>query len=168
MKEKRFDCILLGGSVVCFFLMSVSFLLMMADALAVFAGILLWAGFLGGVTLQILLEIRRRAFFRAYRVRREKMQKPRNGLLTFFSNREGKIADITMIAGIPLTVLVFILTKGYGVWCFLFVALTVFSFCLHCIFNGRIYFHVKNQNKVRQALDQRDKKGKDEGRKCVQ
>lgn len=167
MKEKRTDCILLGASVAGFFILSLSFLLMMADAAAVLSGILLWAGLAIGVATQFLLERRRRAFFAAYRVRREKMQKPRNGLLTFFSNPEGKIADIVMMLSIPATVLTFILTEGYGVLCFVFVALMLFSFCLHCIFNGRIYFHVKNQLKIRQVLEQRNKKGKEEGKKCV-
>lgn len=155
MNRKRTDCVLLAISAVGFFLMSVSFILMPLETIGIFSGVIFWGGLVLGVTLQIVLEARRRAFFAKYNMKCNKMQKPRNGLLTFGSNQLAKIADIAMIVSIGATILAFICTKGLGFLCYVFIAATVFTFCLHCIFNGRIYFHAKNQMKVQHMLDQK-------------
>lgn len=166
MKQRQMDRILLGISIGCFFVMSVSFLLMPIAMMQVTPGVLFWLGLITGISLQIVLEFRRKAFFKKYQVKRETMQKPRNGLLSFFSNKEAMIADIVLGVSFVATVLTFMITRGYGIVCYLLVALTVFSFCLHCVFNGRIYFHAKNQIKVRQVLEQKmNSKEKGEGKK---
>ncbi len=153
MKQRKMDSLLLSISTCGFFLMSSSFFLMPMEGMNILSGALFWAGLLIGVILQIVLEARRRAFFSAHKVKREKMQKPRNGLLTFGSNREAKIADIVLLASFAGTVLALSFTKGRGYVCYVFIAITLFSFCLHCILNGRIYFHTKNQIKIRQTLE---------------
>lgn len=163
MKQRQIDRVLLGLSISGFLLMSISFLLMPIEAINFIPGMLFWVGLILGVVLQIVLELRRRAFFASYKVKREKMQKPRNGLLTFGSNQIAVIVDNLMIISLIATVLAFILTKGYGFACYLFIAITLFSFCLHCIFNGRIYFHAKNQIKVRQVLEQKKANTIDKG-----
>lgn len=163
MKRRQTDPGLLGVSAGGFLLMSVSFLLMPIEGTTVIPGVLFWLGLLVGVVFQIVLEIRRRAFLKTYKVKREKIQKPRNGLLSFFSNKEAMIADVVLVVGLLATILTFVLTRGYGIGCYLFVALTVLSFCAHCIFNGRIYFHIKNQNKVRQVLEQKKANSIDKG-----
>lgn len=91
------------------------------------------------------------------------MQKPRNGLLSFNSNQIAAIVDKIMIISFAAMILAFIFTKGYGFVCYLLIATTVFSFCLHCILNGRIYFHAKNQIKVRQVLEQKKANSTDKG-----
>ena len=91
------------------------------------------------------------------------MQKPRNGLLTFGSNREAMIADNVFVGSLLAMILVFVFTKASGYLCYVFITATLFSFCLHCIFNGRIYFHVKNQAKLRQMLEQKKVSSKDKG-----
>ena len=163
MKQKQTDCILLGISIGSFLLMSVSFVLMPIEKLNFLPGILFWAGLILGVTLQIVLGGRRRKFFASYKVKPEKMQKPRNGLLSFGSNRIAVVADGVLIAGFIATVLSLIITKGYGTICYIFIAITVFSFCLHCILNGRIYFHAKNQSKVRQVLESKKESTSEKG-----
>lgn len=166
MKQMQVDRILLGVSVGSFAMMSVSFLLMPMEGMKILPGLLFWIGLLLGVTLQIVLETRRRAFFKSYGVKRQKMQKPRNGLLSFASNKEAKITDGVLLASIIAMVLAFIVTKGYGYVCYVFIATTLFSFCMHCVLNGRIYFHAKNQMKVRQTLeDKKESTGKGEGKK---
>ena len=155
MNRKRTDSILLAISTIGFFLMSVSFILMPLESMGVFPGAVFWAGLVLGVALQIVLEARRRAFFAKYNMKCRKMQKPRNGLLTFGSNPLAKIADGAMIISAGATIIAYISTKGLGVACYVFIAATVFTFCLHCILNGRIYFHAKNQMKVQQVLDQK-------------
>lgn len=149
--EKKFLIISMGG----FVLMAVSFLLMPIESLNVLPGLFFWGGLLIGVAFQILLEVRRRSFFAKYKVKREKMQKPRNGLLTFASNKIAAIVDNVFIVSIVATVLAFIFTKGTGYLCYICISVLVLSFCLHCIFNGRNYFHVNNQKKVQQVLEQK-------------
>ena len=163
MKQKRVDQILLAISVGSFLLMSVSFLLMPVKALKMMPGILFWSGLLLGIVTQIILEIRRRAFFKFYKVRRKNMQRPRNGLLSFCSNRAAILADAALVVSLLAAVLAFVLTKGYGYVCYVFIAATVFSFCMHCILNGRIFFHANNQLKVRQVLEQKKANSKEKG-----
>lgn len=143
--------------------MSASFLLMPIESINILPGLLFWLGLGFGIALQIVLEIRRRAFFKAYAVKREKMQKPKNGLLSFGSNATAIIADRSMVISIVTMILAFVFTKGYGYICYVFIATTVFSFCMHCVLNGRIYFHAKNQLKVRQVLEQKKAKTIDKG-----
>lgn len=157
MKHKQLDQILLGISLGSFLVMSASFLLMPLEGMKQIPGLMFWCGLGLGFASQISLEIRRRAFFRHYNVRRKNMQKPRCGLLSFGSNRLAAVIDILLLVSILATVLVFVLTKGYGYICYVFVAVTIFFLCLHCIFNGRNYFHTNNQNKVRQVLEQKSK-----------
>ena len=148
-------------------LMAVSFVLMPIKNVAFIPGLLFWAGLAVGAALQIVLGCRRRAFFASYGVNRRKMQKPRNGLLTFGSSRGAVIVDICMIVSFLATIVAFIITEGYGLVCYVLITTTLTAFCLHCILNGRIYFHVKNQLKVRQVLEQKkvDTKDKGEGKK---
>lgn len=155
MTRKQKDGMLLKMSLGCFLAMSASFLLMPVEALGRAPGILFWIGLITGVTLQIILESRRRAFFAGYRVQLKKFQKRRNGLLSFGCNKAAKVVDVLLpvaLIGIPLS---FALTNGTGYVCYVSISAALFLLCLHCILNGRIYFHVKNQNKIQQALEQR-------------
>ena len=163
MKQRKIDRILLGISVGCFLLMSVSFLLMPIASATVVPGFLFWLGLLLGVVLQFLLEARRRAFFKSYAVNRKKMQKPRCGLLSFGSNAPALVADRSLAISLIGMIAAFVITKGYGYLCYVFIATTMFSFCMHCVLNGRIYFHVKNQIKVRQVLEQKKVNSTDKG-----
>lgn len=155
MKQKRIDQILLAISISGFLLMSVSFILMPVKSLKLTPGILFWSGLVFGSITQVILEVRRRAFFKSFKVKRKNMQKPRNGLLSFCSNREATVADGAMLICILAAVLAFIITKGYGYVCYIFLAAALFSFCMHCVLNGRIYFHANNQLRVQQALEQK-------------
>ena len=154
MKNSNIDRMLLGVSIVGYLAMSASFMLMPVEALGIVPGIVFWAGLLIGTGMQMLLEKRRRAFFAAYGIGREKVQKPRNGLLTFASNKAAMIADGAFVCSMIAAILAFVLTKGAGYICYVCITAAASSFCLHCIFNGRIYFHINNQSKVRQALEQ--------------
>ncbi len=164
MKKNKTDRILLGISIGGFAVLAISFMLMPVDGLGFAPGILFWSGLIIGVVLQIVLESRRSSLFAKYKVKRETMQKARNGLLSFGSNRFALVADISLVVSLVATILSFILTKGTGYLCYLCLALLVFSFCMHCILNGRIYIYIKNQNKVRQVLEERNGKKEGEGK----
>lgn len=167
MKENQANSLLLGGSLGGFAALAVSFLLMPVDGLGILPGILFWAGLLIGVALQIALETRRRALFAKYSVKRETMQKPRNGLLSVCSNLFATVADGLLAVGVVALVPVFVFTKGMGYLCYVNLSVVVGSFCAHCVFNGRNYVFVKNEAKVRQALEQKkaNSNSKGEGKK---
>ena len=166
MKQKKPETVLLGCSIAGFLALSVSFLLMPLDALGIIPGILFWSGLLVGVIFQIILESRRRALFRQYNVKRETMQRPKCGLLTFGSNGAAKIVDVLLPISVAATVILFIATKGLGYSCFPCISAVVFTFSMHCVLNGRNYFHVCNQAKVRQALEQRKNSAAKKGEKA--
>ena len=140
-------------SICSFLTTTVSMLLMSTDISDILLGSLFWGGLLVGVVSQIVLEIRRRSLFRYYNVPRQKMQKPRNGLLTFCSNREAMIADLICGASLIATVLAILITKGTAYICAVCIGILLFSFCMHCILNGRNYFHINNYGKIRQTLE---------------
>ena len=155
MKQYKADRLLLGISIVGFAALALSFVLMPVEGLGFVPGMLFWGGLLIGVVLQVILEARRRSLFAMFNVKRETMQKVRNGLLSFRSNSLASVADVFLIISAVATILAFILTKGIGYVCYVCLSLLVFSFCMHCILNGRIYIFVKNQKKVRQVLEQK-------------
>lgn len=155
MKQGQINRILLGMSVGGFLLMSLSFSLMPFEKLGILPGILFWVGLLAGGGIMIILENRRRRFFSAYQMDRRKMQKPRCGLLTFGSNKWAVICDILLVVSVAGVVFTLVYTNGTGYGCYLFISATCLTFCLHCIINGRIYFHVNNQDKVRRVLEQK-------------
>ncbi len=167
MKRKQTDRAFLIVSICGFALMSISFLLMPLENMSILPGSLFWGGLILGVAFQIALEARRRVFFARYNVNRKKMQRPRNGLLSFGSNKIAKTADITLAVSVVATILAFLLTRGTGYICYICIAVSLLSFCLHCILNGRNYFHANNQDRVRQVLENKEeitsKKG--EGKK---
>lgn len=155
MSRKQVDTLLLRFSIGAFLAMSVSFLMMPIEAVSILAGGLFWFGLLIGLVLQTILEIRRREFFARYRVRRQKMQRPRTGLLTFCANRNATIADSTLVISVICLTLAFWLTRGTSYLCYILIAIATFSLCMHCVLNGRIYFHVINQTKIQRALEKK-------------
>ncbi len=155
MRRNRKGRLLLTISILGYLVLSSSFVLMLIEGIGIVSGICFWAGILIGCVPLTILEAKRRAFFKSYHIKREKMQKPRNGMLSFGSNKEARVADAATLISAVATVLALIVTKGSGTICYILIAVTVFSFCLHCIFNGRIYFHVNNQKKIRQVLEQK-------------
>lgn len=166
MKASQADRILLGCAMAGFSVLSLSFWLIPLEALGILPGLLFWIGLAAGAASLIFLEIRRRSFFASYRVNRKKMQKPRCGLLTFGSNPEARVADAAMLISIPATLLVMLITHGIGYGCYLCIAVATLAVSLHSIFNGRIYFHVKNQKKIRHVLEKKKASimGKGEGK----
>lgn len=153
MEGRQTGINLLRISVGGFLVMSLSFLLMPVSALGIIPGLLFWLGLILGVISQMLLEIQRRRFFKAHNVDRKKMQKPHCGLLTFGSNRYAKTMDRAFLICLVLSIVVFCATKGFAYICNLCISLTVFTFCMHCVLNGRNYFHVMHHDTVQKALE---------------
>lgn len=155
MEHNKADCLFLGISIAGFAAWSVSFILMPIEGMGFFPGMLFWSGLMTGVFFQIVLEARRRALFAKYNVKCKTMQKVRNGLLSFGSNKIAIISDDILAVSMVATILALVLTRGYAYICYVMIAITVLSFCLHCVFNGRIYVYVKNRDRIRKALEKK-------------
>lgn len=141
MKRKQIDWILLLVSIACFLIMSVSFLLMTMEDYPYLPGVMFWLGLAFGVALQITLAVRRRIYLKT---NPPKTKKKWIGLLSFGSNIAAIVADISLAISVVAMILAFVFTKGYGYSCYVFIATTVFSFSMHCVLNGKIYFQIKN------------------------
>lgn len=149
MEKKNMDRVILWASAAGFFVMSLSFLLIPAEKLGYLPGILFWGGMIGGITLQTLLEHRRRKTGTGRRRRNER----RNGFWSVGSNREALVADCVFLGSIIFTVLAFVLTRGMGYVCYCAIALMLFSFCMHCVLNGRNYSRLYDSRKTQRKLN---------------
>lgn len=164
MKQNKTDGVLLSVSIGGFAVLAISFILMPVEGLGFIPGILFWGGLLTGVVLQIVLEAHRKSLFAQYNVKRETMQKARNGLLSFGSNHLATIADVFLSVSVIATIVVFALKNSTDYFCYISLSILVFSFCMHCILNGRIYIFVKNQKKLEQMLAQKKANSEKKGR----
>lgn len=149
MMQKKVDFIWFGLSIGSFFLMSISFLLMpldvtvdQYDAMDIIPGIIFWVFLVLGITGQVVLAIRRSKWLVKQGVRKYKVKQGRMGLVTFCKNKLALITDIVMMVSILLFVIVTVVTHGLGYICYILLTLCVFAFCMHCIFNGKIYEYI--------------------------
>lgn len=150
-------------SMVGFLLFSISFVLVPKEQFVILPGLLFYGGLIVGISFQVVLEIKRKAFFKKHKVKQSRIQKPRNGLFSFGSNRIALVVDSVLIASAIVTALAFIFPKSFGNWCFVCISVLMFSFCAHCVFNGRNFFHINNQDKVRQMLESKKESTLDKG-----
>lgn len=91
-------------------------------------GVLFWLGLIIGYVLLFILSKHRKA--------KTKPKKSKPGIIVFFSNKPAKIADLTMVGSLILTlVFTFIPFLSFGIE-IVFLAILVFSIHMHCLFNG--------------------------------
>ncbi len=152
-KEYTFLYVSIGS----FFLMSVSFLLMPIDfaikglqIINSLVGIMFWVFLALGIITQYILGHSRKKWFLKNRIRRFQFEN-KIGLISFFQNPFAIAADIVMLSSLIGLVISVIATNGIGYACYIFMSLLVFSFCMHCILNGKIYFFLTNQEKILKA-----------------
>lgn len=147
MSPKR-DSIWVGVSITGFLILSTSFLLMGAydnEMITMVAGIMFWLGLLLGVLFQILLATHIRKTTVKNRTCRGTKRRAMIGIFSLFSNPVAIIFDLLMVVSLAGLIISIISTGGMEYICYVFLATTVFTFCMHCIFNGRIYFYVSNK-----------------------
>lgn len=151
---KKKEIILLYISIGCFFLMSVSFLLMPIDfatkGLQIFnllIGIMFWVFLLLGIITQFILGHMRKNWFIRNRIRKFQFRS-KVGLISFVQNLPACIADGIFVISLIGLIISVIATNGIGYACYIFMALLVFSFCMHCILNGKVYYFLTNQDKI--------------------
>lgn len=146
---KKREHVLLIISVMSFLLFSISFLLMPIEnsLLMIVSGAMFWASLIVGIITQILLSVNIKKWKQQKRGKLKRHLK-RSGLLSFFSNPLAKVFDITMVVGVIGLIISMIATQSSGYICYVFIAITVFSFSSHCIFNGKNYYYIKNADKL--------------------
>ena len=122
-------------SLIGFFIMSLSFLLMGINSekrlISVLTGVLFWAGLILGVATSILYAKKFKIWCQKYG--RTMWLKKKPGILIFFSNTIAKAVDIVLFASLLLLILTFIITKMGSNICFAAIALFTMSFAMHCI-----------------------------------
>lgn len=142
------------ASIICFFLFSVSFLIMPIKNdgivqprwVVLLSGLMFWIPLLLGIASQILLSKLRKD----YLIKDGKINNRTNriGLLTFFSNTYALIADSLFVLSILILIVLIIFYKQVSYIHFVFIFLTVLMFSFHCIFNGKNYrFVTKTYNR---------------------
>lgn len=164
---KNKEVALLYTSIGSYFLMSVSFLLMPIDFAAkglqiinLLIGIIFWVFLALGIITQCVLGHLRKKWFLKNRIRRFKFSN-KIGLISFAKNMQACIADGIFVISLIGLVISVVATSGIGYACYIFMALLVFSFCMHCILNGKIYYYIMNQDKIKKAL-QKERAGQNE------
>lgn len=153
--------VLLYISIGSFFLMSCSFLLMPIDFAAkglqivnLLIGIMFWLFLVLGITIQLILSKIRKNWFTKNHIRRFQC-KSRIGLISFVQNIPACIADGVCVISLIGLIISVIITSATGYACYIFMSLLVFSFCMHCILNGKIYYFLTNQDKILKASQPR-------------
>lgn len=153
MKLKK-ELIWLSISIAGFAILSVSFLLMPVESHAVIskiAGLMFWLGLVIGIMFQILLARHKKIGMTKNRIQRLANQRIKPGIFSLFKNPMAIVFDLLMAIGLVGLISSMILTKGMGYICYMFISITVFSFSMHCIFNGRIYIYISNKEKKQET-----------------
>lgn len=158
MQQKKIDLIWLIVSIGSFALMSVSFLLMpfdktveQYDTMDIIPGVMFWLFLVLGVAGQIILTIRRKRFLETDRRKRFQARNGRVGLLSVFKNIPAIVADVGFVISLVAFVIATKVTNGMGYICYILLAICAFTFCSHCIFNGKIYEYVTKLSKKEDA-----------------
>ncbi len=161
MSRKKKDTMLLGISVLSFFVLAISFLLMPLDGENVtenastymlISGIMFWASIIIGIITQCLLARRRKTWYETNNVKKVKGTQ-KIGVVSFFKNSYATIADAVAVISLVGLVVALIATQGIGYICYILVSLFVFSFSMHCILNGKVYYYIFNQDKLLKSME---------------
>lgn len=162
--NKKIDIILLATSLVSFLLVAVSLTVMSFGSsatskgisdLGMVCGICFWLFLITGGVLQVLLSRRIRNWKEKYQRAIPGMNEyPKIGLVSVFRNLPGAIGDLLFIVSVIAFAVSYFLTDGIGVICYISLSIIFFSFCSHCIFNGKNYYYIVN----RQAIENKYKK----------
>lgn len=153
MKRYQQDRLWLCLWICCYLLLSVSILLMAADATSArpdtaliwLPGILFWLSLLGSIAIYVVLACRRRRWYQNSQARRGRFMRG-IGIISFFKNRYAMVADVSMMASLCALVVSFWLTNGHGWVAYLCTAWFLFSFSMHCVLNGKIFYYVTHRN----------------------
>ena len=147
MMKKNKESVWLGTSILSFFLMSVSFLLMPTENkyLQLIAGLMFWVFMVLGVVSQVILAMLAKRL--SSKNREKRMQKQRVGIFEVCKNKFALVADIVFLLCVVVFAVLMIFTNGSSYFCYIVLTMLVFSFCMHCVLNGKIFTSICEQNK---------------------
>lgn len=155
MERQKQDRILLYISIACFFLMSLTFLIMpikiseeRTKLISCLIGAAFWITMAAGIIMQIILARRRASWETKNVIRRKRGYRSKIGVIAFAQNPLALVADISCAVSLIVFIGTMIITKSTGYSCYIALSVFVFTFCMHCILNGKIFYYVQNQNKV--------------------
>lgn len=141
MKYKTIQSLLFFIMILFMFLFSASFLVMPVvsqrsmegkSTMLMFNGIWFWTTGLGSVILFVLINQRRKKLPGA----EKNVESAKPGIIRFCSNGWAKAADWTFLGSfIGLIICIIMSSQSYAM--FVFVFFTVFTFMMHCVFNGK-------------------------------
>ena len=100
-----------------------------------------WIGLIGTITMAVKINYSRK---KSYRFEDKPLKVKQLGLISFFKNKEAKVADIAMFASCICFIVTRICTDNLY-WLFIFLALFVFSFGMHCMLNGKNYIYLNQK-----------------------
>lgn len=146
MKKDK-GSIFLYASIASFLIMSGSFLIMpFADFsndktfISFLPGILFWLFLFLGIAMTILFGNWREKIQKKQGDTEEKV-KYTIGVMSVFKSRTGAVFDILTVFMLLVFIICMLITNASGYICYAAVSLFVFSFCMHCIFNGKNYLY---------------------------
>lgn len=132
-------------SLLCMVLFAASFLLMPAansvslnegkNGFLYAVGITFWIMLVASQVFMLIVSLKRR------KDSEKGKTKKLPGVISFFSNKEAKMADLSAIVFIIAFIICVFATDSYLIYVFLFLA--VLSFEAHCVLNGKNYIYIK-------------------------
>lgn len=142
MTRRTKEALLLALSMGGYTLMAAAIALMIPSLRvpAYVTGGMFWLFLAAGIVFQVILSARRRKWQRGSE---EKRPARGIGLIRFFRSIPGAVFDILLILSLAGLGLSLWLTRSAGAVCYIFLALSVFSFAAHCVFNGKNYQYVR-------------------------
>lgn len=112
----------------------------------VIAGITIWVTLAVGIITQILLSKGLKTFLNKKGI----MSYRKIGVISFFQNKYASLADISFFISLVCFVVSMVCTNmnGNNFINFIFWTILVFSFSMHCILNGKVFYYMSNQEKL--------------------
>ncbi len=145
-------------SILSFFILSTSFLLMPIQVVVInrIMGVVFWVSLLCGILTQILLsrsisrerKNNKKALENGQNSSKAELEEEKNrvfgniGIFSFLRNPIAMLADLLLAVSFFGFLLVMLFTDRSGYICFIFIALLIFSFSMHCIWNGKCCFYL--------------------------
>lgn len=134
--------VFLFASVVCFFLMSADFLIMPIGNnieknmgwFEILTGILFWLPLIAGVVLQVILSLNYKKNFNKNIVDNKLF-----GAISFFKNKIAAVFDVISVISLITFIAMLTFTSATSYFCYILISLFAFSFCMHCVLNGKIF-----------------------------
>ena len=142
MSSVKKEIVILTISIISYFLLAASFLFMPLEnkQLQIMAGVMFWVFLILGIVSQVLLAI---WFRQACSKNKEwRIQKQRIGIFTIGKNKFSVVADIVLLISAVTFVVLMIFTRGTGYISYIVLAILVFSFSMHCVLNGKVYYYI--------------------------